>query len=212
MKNRTITQILLLAFGLFLGFAALSSAIAKPDHRADGSPKSRQAAAANPQTRVMQPYEIVSKALVNDDLKAAQSAALELTDVARQAGKTDVSEAAQKVANASSLEEARKAFKPLSNQVIALAKGNDGYTVMTCQMVEDGRWLQSGETVWNPYMGQKMPHCGMPASKKDNNMMKGMMIDGKMQKGTMMSGMSCCAKSESSDAASKENAKRDTSE
>jgi len=34
--------------------------------------------------------------------------------------------------------------------------------VMTCPMVEDGRWLQDNEKVANPYMGQRMPACGMP--------------------------------------------------
>jgi len=34
--------------------------------------------------------------------------------------------------------------------------------VMTCPMVEDGRRLQDNEKVANPYMGQRMPACGMP--------------------------------------------------
>lgn len=151
--------------------AALSAA---PDDRPDKHPKHGSAKAeAREIDKLVASYESVSTALVNDDLEAARSAAESLAKVAKQEGTPNIDIAAGKVADANSLDEARKTFKSLSSQVIALARGDEGYTVMTCPMVENGRWLQSDKTVSNPYMGQRMPGCGMPESKKSKMGMKG---------------------------------------
>ena len=110
-------------------------------------------------------YEDVSKALVADDLAAAQKAAGDL------ASKAEADSALAKQATAlqksSSLESARDHFKAVSEEAIKLAEGKDGYHVMTCPMVKNGEWLQTSETVANPYMGKKMPRCG--AMKKDRS-------------------------------------------
>ena len=108
-------------------------------------------------------YESVSKALLADDLAAAQAAAGNLASAA------DADSALAKHATAlqksTSLESARDHFKAVSDEAIKLAEGKDGYHVMTCPMVEGGDWLQTSEKVANPYMGKKMPACGM--KKKD---------------------------------------------
>lgn len=169
---------------IVLAIIPIAALTAAPDHRPDKHPKQGSSKVeAREADKLVASYESVSEALVNDDLDAARSAADSLAKVANQEDMPNIANTAGKVADASSLDEARKAFKSLSGQVIALAKGDEEYTVMTCPMVEDGRWLQSDKTVSNPYMGQKMPGCGMPASKK------GMMMDGMKDMKCMKS---CC--------------------
>jgi Cu(I)/Ag(I) efflux system membrane fusion protein len=66
------------------------------------------------------------------------------------------------------LEEARKAFKPISNAVLALAsqvrsEGSQAtYTQYHCPMAlgSGGDWLQSDGELRNPYLGPKMLRCG----------------------------------------------------
>lgn len=124
-------------------------------------------------TRIFDQYEAVAEGLVRDNLDNAKNASSKLATSARDEGRTNIGNAASKVADAASLQEARAAFKTLSSQIIEHSQGNSEYTIMTCHMVEDGRWLQSDEKVSNPYMGGKMPECGMPESEK-GKMMDGM--------------------------------------
>ena len=127
-------------------------------------------------TSIIDQYEAVAEGLVQDDLDTAKNASSKLAASAREAGIPSIGNAASRVAGAKSLEDARGAFKNLSSQVIKLSQGNSDYTVMTCAMEENGRWLQSDDKVSNPYMGSKMPGCGMPESQK-SKMMKGMQKD-----------------------------------
>ncbi|MDA0347698.1 MAG: DUF3347 domain-containing protein [Verrucomicrobia bacterium] len=113
---------------------------------------------------IIDQYEAVTEGLVQDNLDTAKNASSKLAASARDAGNPSIANTASKVAVAKSLEDARGAFRNLSSQVIKLSQGNSDYTVMTCPMVENGRWLQSDDKVSNPYMGQKMPGCGMPES------------------------------------------------
>jgi Cu(I)/Ag(I) efflux system membrane fusion protein len=66
------------------------------------------------------------------------------------------------------LAEARKAFKPISHAIVALAtqvRGESSQAAFThffCPMVPGGGgdWLQSGGELLNPYFGSEMLHCG----------------------------------------------------
>lgn len=76
-------------------------------------------------------------------------------------------EALNKIAVARDMEEARKYFKPLSGQMVALAKafGPFGETVYVqhCPMADNNTgadWLSLDEQIKNPYFGDKMLKCG----------------------------------------------------
>lgn len=97
-----------------------------------------------------------------DDLEAARNAATELSERAREADQPKLAKQAEILASSDSLERAREALLPISAGVIELLGEADGMVVMTCPMVENGRWLQDNYQVANPYMGQRMPACGMP--------------------------------------------------
>jgi hypothetical protein len=93
-------------------------------------------------------YEKIRIALATDDLAAARAAAQALPD-------------AKPVADAADLSTARKAFKQLSVKAVALARGQSGYVVAHCSMFPGGAdWVQTTETISNPYWGKSMPHCG----------------------------------------------------
>ena len=93
-------------------------------------------------------YERIRAALAADDLPAARAAAASLP-------------AAQPVAVATDLTTARKAFKRLSAEAVALARGQSGYFIAHCSMFPGGAdWVQTTEELSNPYWGKSMPHCG----------------------------------------------------
>lgn len=108
---------------------------------------------------VLDSYVKVSKALANDDLAAAKTAAAELVEVSKSEKQEAISAEAAKVAAATSLGVARKAFKAVSAEAAKLAAGKDGYHLMTCPMV-DADWVQKSTTIENPYMGKAMLDCG----------------------------------------------------
>lgn len=92
--------------------------------------------------------QAMAKAIKGDDMKMLPS------EIATQAGK---------LAEASDLKAARKAFKPLSESLIkylADHKVKSGsFTEAYCSMA-GASWLQSGKKISNPYMGKEMPGCG----------------------------------------------------
>ena len=93
-------------------------------------------------------YERIRAALAADDLPAARAAAADQP-------------AAQPIAAATDLTTARKAFKQLSAQAVALARGQPGYFIAHCSMFPGGAdWVQTTAELANPYWGKSMPHCG----------------------------------------------------
>jgi hypothetical protein len=114
---------------------------------------------------VLGSYEKVAQALVADDLSAAQKAANDLAGKAEPA--SALSKHAAELSKSNSLQAARDHFKAVSGEAVSLAKGQEGWNVMSCPMVKSGDWVQRGDKVANPYMGQKMPGCG--GLKKDRS-------------------------------------------
>jgi len=92
-------------------------------------------------------YEKVRGALAADDLNAARTAAGDLGDDGAA------------LAKSSSLKEARAAFEKLSDKAKQLAAGQSGYYVAYCPMVKKD-WVQTSETIANPYGGKEMLTCG----------------------------------------------------
>jgi hypothetical protein len=92
-------------------------------------------------------YEKVRAALAADDLGAAKAAAGGLGDDGSA------------LAKSSSLKEARLAFERLSDRAKKLVAGQPGYYVVHCPMLKKD-WVQTSETIANPYYGKEMLSCG----------------------------------------------------
>lgn len=131
-------------------------------------------------------YFPLKDALVKDDLAAAKKQAgnlkkaFEKTSMSLFTGPAHpdsyrdwmnhsaaATEALNKLAAATDIEGARKHFKPLSGQMVALAKafGPFGETVFVqhCPMADNNTgadWLSLDEQILNPYFGDKMLKCG----------------------------------------------------
>ncbi|MCB1095982.1 MAG: DUF3347 domain-containing protein [Verrucomicrobiales bacterium] len=108
-------------------------------------------------------YVAVADSLYKDDLGKAKKAATGIIEVDANGA---LAKSAKSVADAKDIAAAREAFKTLSADAVKLAKMHkvDGYTVMACPMVKDGKgvWLSADSKVNNPYFGAKMAHCGGP--------------------------------------------------
>lgn len=114
---------------------------------------------------ILSSYTKVASALAADDLAAAKTAAKEVAEHATMSDKNKaIAAKANAVAKAAKIEEARDAFKALSDAVVPLAAGDKKYTVMNCPMAGD--WVQVGKDVKNPYMGKAMLTCGGPKESK----------------------------------------------
>ncbi len=147
---------------------------------ADGMEVSKQTKEAI--QRLFDRYFPMKDALVKDDLKTAvtQSGALkkafESTKMSLFKGKeheqwmkhqSAAVAALNKLTAAKDVEEARLQFKPLSEQMLALAKAfgpfESAIYVQHCPMADDNTgadWLSLDKEIKNPYFGDKMLKCG----------------------------------------------------
>ncbi len=127
-------------------------------------------------------YFTLKDALVKDDLSTAQTQAGELkkafekTSMSLFTGEAhnhwmNHSGAAKEVLNKLSAVDdmagVRKYFKPLSGQMLALAKSFTPFSstvyVQYCPMADNNNgadWLSLDKEIRNPYFGEKMPKCG----------------------------------------------------
>ena len=92
-------------------------------------------------------YEKVRSALADDNLGGAKTAAGNLGDDGAPLAKSN------------SLKEARVAFEKLSDKAKRLVAGQSGYYVVNCPMLKKD-WVQTTETIGNPYYGKEMASCG----------------------------------------------------
>lgn len=82
---------------------------------------------------------------------------------------TDGAGAAERMAAARTLDEARREFGEVSRALVAIAAADPrvrgAQRLFSCPMVGGnyGKWLQPGATLENPYMGQAMLTCGSEA-------------------------------------------------
>lgn len=121
----------------------------------------RAADASTPQD-VLNHYLSVQSALARDSMKNVSVNAHALAEAVR-ADETKslpaaIADQANALAKAKNLANARKAFKPLSESLIAYFKANDAphgiYVEVYCPIAK-ASWLQAGETVRNPYLGPR---------------------------------------------------------
>ncbi len=109
-------------------------------------------------------YEAIRVALAADQLKDVAQPATALTPLAEQVGGAAAKKAADAVASAGKLSEAREQFAVLSNLLVpAFEKaGIKNVHFFVCPMEGGGTWAQRGKDLKNPYMGKSMPTCGSP--------------------------------------------------
>ena len=93
-------------------------------------------------------YEKVRAALSADNLVAAKQAAAEM-------GETGAT-----LAKGEKIDAARAEFTKMSERAIQLGRGQSGYYVVNCPMLQKD-WLQNSTKISNPYAGKSMPECGV---------------------------------------------------
>lgn len=104
-------------------------------------------------------YEKVAAALAADNLTEAQAAATNLACCLKCGDQADLSAKVEAFSKAGTITDARTAFKGISAAIIPLLKDAGDHFVMTCPMA-GADWIQTSETVANPYYGSQMLTCG----------------------------------------------------
>lgn len=112
-------------------------------------------------------YIHLKDALFASDLKMAKTAASELVTAAKDITDSEnITAEAETVANASSLEDQRKAFATLSAEIVSLVKKGklsmgEVYLDYCPMFGDDGSyWLSNEKEIRNPYLAPEMPKCG----------------------------------------------------
>lgn len=124
------------------------------------------AAQATPTTTAFEHYEGVRKALASDKLADAAPHAKQLVAAVEPVGGADAKTAAGALAEAKTIEDARKHFATLSSILVPKfqeAKIPGAYAYM-CSM-ENASWMQRGKAIENPYYGKSMLTCGSEITK-----------------------------------------------
>ncbi len=119
-----------------------------------------QTSGADAATRVVNGYLTVQSALARDSMKNVSTGAQALAEAVRaheaKSLPAAIAKQAEALANAKSLNKARRAFKPLSESLIAHLRVNDvppgTYYEFYCPMAK-ASWLQTGKEAKNPYLG-----------------------------------------------------------
>lgn len=115
-------------------------------------------------------YESIRAALAADDLAAAKKAAAVYVATPQEKAATEADakraatrlDAGKKLSGATTLKDARDAFKILSRTANHLAEGQKGYYRYICPHVanDEGKWVQTTKEISNPYEGKANPKCG----------------------------------------------------
>ena len=109
-------------------------------------------------------YEEIRAALAADDAYATRRAAtkmvVDLTPANEKAPRPPLLDAASAVANAQALDTMRQRFETLSNQVVPLVNGVQGYYVMTADLPNVVPWVQRTDEVDNPFFGKALHGVG----------------------------------------------------
>lgn len=112
-------------------------------------------------------YILVQKALTATNFDKAKSNALILLSLIKKIDGADkASGAVQKLTEAGNIDEQRAAFSDLSNELLALVKGNlssGELFVAHCPMALNNSgayWITQVNEIKNPYFGDKMLKCG----------------------------------------------------
>ena len=127
----------------------------------------------------MDAYERTRAALARDRMEGVSDGARTIAQALRAASAAMPKEHAEvatraaasgdRVASATTLDGARKAFADLNRDFLGIvsadARLTDGWRVFECGMFEGKpRWMQRAPAPENPYMGTTMPTCGLPSA------------------------------------------------
>ncbi|WP_097055696.1 DUF3347 domain-containing protein [Salinimicrobium sediminis] len=114
-----------------------------------------------------QHYMHVKTALVNTNAEEAQSGGKMLVEaLGKVENSTKATEAAEKIANSTEINEQRTAFLDLSagmEEILSGAIASGELYKQYCPMAFDGKggsWLSASKEIRNPYYGDKMLKCG----------------------------------------------------
>ena len=162
MKTKMIMLFLVLGSG---------GAFAQHDHAKKSDAKMDQSMAMFKDAKLGAAYEHyihLKDALVASNRGEANKAAGELEKSLRDvSGSAKAAEVTSKIMNASSLEDQRKSFSLLSNEMATLVKGGKLSMGMLyleyCPMANNNAgafWLSNQKEIKNPYFGDKMLKCG----------------------------------------------------
>lgn len=152
-----------------------SSGFAQHDHSGDAQ-KKEQNAIAFKDAKLGSAYEHylhLKDALVASNAVEAKSGANELKKALREAKASNTSiELASKIAGISNLDEQRKLFSTLSNEMKVLVKDGKLSSGMIyleyCPMANNNTgayWLSNEKEIKNPYFGDSMLKCGSVKEK-----------------------------------------------
>ncbi len=133
-----------------------------PNTRTEPAP-----ALPKPVQTVFDSYIKIQAALAQDSVQGVSANAAAMAK-AVQSDSTkellaDVPQQAEALAEAGDIKAAREAFKPLSDSLIKYLganKAHHGHYVQVFCSMANGRWLQTGTVVSNPYFGKSMARCG----------------------------------------------------
>lgn len=108
-------------------------------------------------------YEQIRVALSNDTLAETAKHAKALAPLAGTIAGTAAKKAADQLAVAKTLEDARRHLGDLSAALVPRfqAEGIPGAHAYMCPMKQKP-WIQRGDTMSNPYFGKAMATCGSP--------------------------------------------------
>jgi hypothetical protein len=112
-------------------------------------------------------YEAIRASLAGDRMADVTTHATPLADAAEHIGGAAAKKAADNLAAAKSLEDARKHFGELSTILVPIFQKENipGTTAFMCSMKMQP-WMQKGDKVANPYYGKSMLTCGSPLPAK----------------------------------------------
>lgn len=113
--------------------------------------------------RAFKQYESIRAALAQDTTKGVAADATALSRLALEIAGEDAGRAAEALAKAKGIEEARARFGVLSEFLVPAFMEADlpGVHGFVCAMKQKP-WAQRGSTPANPYYGKAMPSCGSP--------------------------------------------------
>ena len=109
-------------------------------------------------------YEGIRVALAADDARTAKKAAAkmvaDLTPADGKAAASPLMAPASAVADAMALDTMRQRFETLSDQVVPMVHGVEGYYVMTSDLPNTVPWVQRTTDVDNPFTGKVLHWMG----------------------------------------------------
>jgi hypothetical protein len=124
------------------------------------------AATVKPALQAFEHYEGVRVALSSDSFSDVAAPAKRLVHTADAAGGAKAKQAAEQLAAAKDIEEARTHFGELSTILVPVfqKEGIPGTHAFMCDM-KNKPWMQRGEKIENPYYGKSMLTCGSAITK-----------------------------------------------